>query len=141
LDFEEARRWKSYTSASETVVSADIPGVIGELFARLSAEANHGPLLVSRSLGYLCAARRGLSEDELIDVLSRDEAVFRDFKARTRHEPPEQRLPVIVWSRLYFDLEPYLTERSADGTMLLTFYHRQVADAGTAAFLAPRDQY
>ena len=51
LAFEEARRWKSYAPANETVVSANIPGVIGDLFARLSAEANHGPLLVSRSLG------------------------------------------------------------------------------------------
>jgi hypothetical protein len=64
-----------------------------------------------------------ISEDELIDVLSRDEDVFQNFLARTFHEPPEKRLPVVIWSRLYFDIEPYLAERSADGTSLLTFYH------------------
>jgi hypothetical protein len=30
-----------------------------------------------------------------------------------------------LWSRLYFDLAAYLTERSADDTALLTFSHRQ----------------
>jgi hypothetical protein len=44
-------------------------------------------------------------------------------------------LPVIVWSRLYFDLEPYLTERSADGATLLGFYHRQLREVVEEAFL------
>lgn len=44
-------------------------------------------------------------------------------------------MPVVVWSRLYFDLEPYLTERSADGASLLAFYHRQVGKVTTDEFL------
>lgn len=45
-------------------------------------------------------------------------------------------MPVVVWLRLYFDLEPYLTERSADGANLLGFYHRQVGEVVTQEFLA-----
>jgi len=80
-------------------------------------------MIVSRSRGYIAAAKNGLSEDEVLDVLSEDEEVFKNFMERAFHKPPEKRLPVIVWSRLYFDLEPYLTERSADGTSLMAFYH------------------
>ena len=134
LAFEEARRWTSYTPAVN--LAPDIPGVIRQLFARLRADANHGEALVSRGLGCLAASKHGLSEDEIIDVLSLDEDVRTDFMARARHTPPEARLPVIVWSRLYFDLEPYLTERVADGTSLLTFYHRQLREAAEAEFLA-----
>ena len=66
-----------------------------------------------------CGPRKnGLSEDEMIDVLSRDEEVFDDFRKRSFFEPPEKRLPVVVWSRFYFDVEPYLNERSADGASL-----------------------
>ena len=79
--------------------------------------------MVSRSLGYLAASKNGLTEDELIDILSMDEEIFNDFKRRSFHEPPDQRLPTVIWSRLFFDLEPYLTEQSADGTSLLSFYH------------------
>ena len=35
------------------------------------------------------------------------------------------KIPIVVWSRLYLDLEPYLTERDADGVPIITFFHRQ----------------
>lgn len=132
LVFEEARRWKSYSSVQN--LPSDIPGMIREMFRRLMSD--HGRMLTERALGYIAAARHGLSEDELLDVLSMDKEVFDDFLVRAHHQPPEQRLPVVVWSRLYFDLEAYLTERSADGANLLGFYHRQLGDVVNEQFLA-----
>jgi WD40 repeat protein len=179
LAFEEARRWHSYDGLPKGTdgvpgLSDDIEGVIGDLFARLSSEANHGEMLVSRSLGYLAAAKNGLTENELLDVLARDVEVYTWFLATLFHTPPDLlraaqahlererkepvseemaeawlkklregedekrlrdflstvltegdglRLPVVLWSRLYADLEPYLTQQSADGTSLLSFYH------------------
>jgi hypothetical protein len=35
------------------------------------------------------------------------------------------KIPIIVWSRLFLDLEPFLTERDADGVPIITFFHRQ----------------
>jgi hypothetical protein len=116
-----------------------VPGIIGRLFERLSAPANHGPLLVARSLGYLAAAREGLSDDEMLDILSADSAVLADFRSRSPNSPRTDHLPIVVWSRLYFDVEPYLTERAADGASLLTFYHRQLAEAVAATYLTASD--
>ncbi|MGA7075901.1 MAG: DUF4062 domain-containing protein [Halobacteriota archaeon] len=130
LAFEEARRWHSSSPAA--AIGSTISGIIGDLFTRLFHD--HGEVLVSHSIGYLAAAKYGLTEDELLDVLSRG-TVFDDFIAHTYHSPPERRLPVVVWSRLFFDLEPYLTERSADGTSLMTFYHRQLGEAVAERFL------
>lgn len=138
LAFEEARRWKSSTPVVD--LAPDIPGIIRQLFERLSSDANHGTTMVSRSLGYLAAAKNGLSEDEMLDVLSLDAEVRADFRARAKHTPPEERLPVVVWSRLYFDLEPYLTERSADGASLLSFYHRQLREVAEAEYLSGDDK-
>jgi hypothetical protein len=135
--FEEARRWRSYASLEQ--LPPTIPTMIHRLFEQLSAPENHGALFVERGLGYLGASRNGLSEDELLDVLSGDHEVLAEFKRRSPKSPPVDRLPVVVWSRLYFDLEPYLTERSADGASLLTFYHRQLAEAVTATYLAEAD--
>ena len=133
LSFEEARRWKSYTD--RTNLSRDIPGLIKNFFARLSSDANHGEIIVSRSLGYLAAAKNGLSEDEMLDVLSLDKEVFHDFSQRAHYEPPEQKIPIVIWSRLYFDLKPYLTERAADGASLMTFYHPQLREVVKQEFL------
>jgi tetratricopeptide (TPR) repeat protein len=121
LAFEEARRWESYSEKVE--LSDDIPGVIGDLLGRLSSESNHGEKMISRSLGYLAAAKNGLSEDEMLDVLSLDPDVMADFQRRSPKSPDVKKLPVVVWSRLHLDLKPYLTERAADGTSLMTFYH------------------
>jgi hypothetical protein len=138
LAFEEARRWKS--QGAQEPLRSGIPGIIrGNLFRRLADDANHGEVMVSRSLAYLGAARSGLSEDELLDLLSRDADVIEDFKARAHHTPPQERLPVVVWSRLYFDLEPYLSERAADGASLMSFYHRQLAEVVASDHLTSDD--
>jgi hypothetical protein len=137
LVFEEARRWRSYAPVEP--LPPTIPAMIDRLFDQLSAPENHGTLFVERGLSYLGASRNGLSEDELLDVLSADPDVLADFRRRSPKSPAVDRLPVVVWSRLYFDLEPYLTERSADGTSLLTFYHRQLAEAVAATYLTGED--
>jgi hypothetical protein len=137
LAFEEARLWPSSLRPGQCRLGEGVEGVIDTLLDRLSQDANHGQLLVSRSLGYLAAARYGLSEDEMLDVLPADEEVWKDFKDRAHHTPSEQRLPVIVWSRLFLDLEPYLTERSARGASVLTFYHRQIGDRVRVKYLEP----
>ena len=136
LAFEEARGWASYQTAEQCPLGEGVEGVIDALLNRLSLETNHGPLLVSRGLGYLAAARYGLTEDEMLGVLSADGEVWRDFEHRAHHTPPEHRLPVIVWSRLFLDLEPYLAERSVPGGTVASFYHRQLAEQVATRFLA-----
>jgi len=135
LAFEEARRWRSHDGVPQ--LHPTIRGVIrDDLFARLSSEANHGGVFVRHALGYLGAAKNGLSEDEMLDVLSVDVEVLADFRRRSPKSPKIASLPVAVWSRLYFDLEPYLSERSADGTSLMGFYHRQLGEVVEEDYLA-----
>lgn len=133
LAFEEARRWKSFDAPAS--LRDDIPGVLHDLFARLARDSNHGEVLVERALAALGAARYGLTEEELLGVLSTDADVMRDFRRRSPESPASDQLPWVVWSRLYHDLEPYLTERRADGAALLSFYHRQVGEAVVGRFL------
>jgi len=135
--FEEARNWKS--DADLVVLEPGVDGITRRLFARLSAEAHHGRILVSRALAYLRAAKNGLSEDEMIDVLSADGDVLGDFQKRAFFRPPERKLPVVVWSRFFFDMEPYLNERGADGASLLGFFHRQMGEVVDAEYLAGED--
>jgi len=133
LAFEEARRWRSFDQPEKCVLGEGLAGIIDGFFDRLSEQGNHGPVLVSRSLSYLTAARYGLAEDEMLDVLTKDDAIWNDFISRAKHEPPERRLPVAVWSRLYLDLEEYLTERDAQGATVVAFYHRQLSERFTAS--------
>jgi WD40 repeat protein len=136
LAFEEARRWRSDALPEQTRLAADVPTLIRQRLAHLSEEAAHGATLVSRALGYLAAGRNGLTEDELLDVLSRDADVMADFRRRSPRSPRVERLPFVAWSRLYHDLEPYLSERKADGTTTLAFFHRVFHEVVCAEYLA-----
>ena len=146
LAFEEARRWRSYDGLPKGAdnipgLGEDIPDILRDLFWRLSQESNHGKLLVGRSLGYLAAAKNGLSEDEMLDVLSADTEVLKNFHDRSPKSPKVKRLPAVIWSRLYYDLEPYLVERAVDGTTLLTFYHPSTfGKAVTEIYLAGEEK-
>jgi WD40 repeat protein len=60
---------------------------------------------------------------------------MEDFRRRFPKSPKAGRLPVVIWSRLFYDLENYLSERAADGTSLLAFFHRQFSEAVAKAYL------
>jgi WD40 repeat protein len=127
LAFEDARRWKSYEPPRELPSSVD--GLFDDLFERLSREENHGATLTMRALGYLSAGRRGLAENELLDLLSRDAEVLADFRRRAPNSPSVPRLPFIVWARLRAQLAPYLVERESAGATVLGFYHLQMSSS------------
>ena len=98
-------------------------------------------MLVSRSLRYLAASRYGLGEDEILDLLWLDDEVRQDFWLRSPQSPKSiNALPVVIWSRLYLDLEPYLARRWADNKIVLSFYHRQVGEVAAGQFALPGDR-
>ena len=136
LAAEESRLWKSFSPPDSCKLGEGIAGVLDTLFDRLASNANHGPVLVERSLGYLATARYGLTENEILDVLTADDVVWTDFDKRKHHDVGERRLPVVVWSRLSLDLEPYLKERAAPGGTVIAFYHRQLVERVAGRFLA-----
>ena len=126
LAFEEARLWRSYDPPPP--MGGDIPGLLTDFVGRLAKDSNHGRTLVYMTLGYLSAARNGLTEDELLDVLWLDADVRQAFVRRSPQSPKDvDALPVAVWARLRSDLEPYLAERSADGTALIRIRHHSLS--------------
>ncbi len=138
LAFQEVRRWKSYDGVPR--LRGGMPDILTDLFERLEGPRNHGYLLTSRSLGYIAAARRGLSEDELLNVLSADPEVMADFQRRSPDSPHVNRLPMVIWSQLLVDIEAYVTQHRRHGSLLLTFYHRQVAGAVAGRYLKDTDK-
>ena len=85
-------------------------------------EKYHGQMLVERVLGLLAAGTDGMNSDDILNLLSCDEALLKDVLVW--HEPPKRRLPPLLLARLKHDLGPFLVERGAYGVSLLALYHR-----------------
>lgn len=71
-------------------------------------------------------AKHGELERLLAEVLSRGDG---------------PRLPFILWSRLFFDLEPYLMERSVQDGVFLTFYHRELKHLATEIYASGQEEF
>jgi hypothetical protein len=143
LAFENARDWHHYDR--EHPMKEDVPGIINDFFDQLNSR--HHPEFVKNSISYLLSGRyMGLTENEILEVLVFDkdfwENIFLEKISHKDHrqelidmkkalEEPEtgskvmMKIPIVLWSRLFLDLEPFLTERDADGVPIITFFHRQ----------------
>lgn len=140
-----ARRWRSFDppELSATGIMAPLPKTIPELLKTilqlLEAPERNGQVLVARSLGDLAAARYGLAEDELLDLLALDGTVREAQRELSPNSPPidgRLPLPMALWARMYAELAPLLAERVADdGVRLYTFYHRQLEAAVERRYL------
>jgi len=128
LAFEKSKHWYSYDrkhSLKETVA-----GIINDYYDDLEKEHTRG-LVMNVSCFMLCGRYQGLAEDEILEILVFDEDYWKNKFLPGTH--PDHRvelagvtkIPIVVWSRLFLDLEPFLTERDADGVPIITFFHRQ----------------
>ena len=138
LAYEDARSWHSWSKARE--LPHDVAGMVKDLIGRRLLEGEkHMPLFTRRSLAYLAAGRFGLAEEELAKVLGADPEVRDEFRKNEKTDKswPDSRplLPPILWSRLHFDLEPYLSEANIDGALLYRFFHREFKEVVEQALL------
>ncbi|EKQ55823.1 MAG: WD40 repeat-containing protein, partial [Methanobacterium sp. Maddingley MBC34] len=119
IAFEESKKWKSYHE--DVILNPNLKGIISDMLSRISLESNHGKIMVEKSISYLTTSRNGLTEDELIDLLSNDKEVLNDFYRRSPLSPKVERLPLVIWSRLYFDLDAYIRSNNIGGYNLYYF--------------------
>ncbi|WAR21878.1 NWD2-like protein, partial [Mya arenaria] len=113
--------WRSYTDVNQSLLGATIKEAINHL------EKSWG------NIAYLCAAREGLSEVELEDLLSLD-----DEDTYIYHLPPDPdviRLPPLLWKRIQYDITEYVVERQSGGKKVIGWYHRQFSEAARERYL------
>jgi WD40 repeat protein len=128
IAFEIARAWRSYDLVGQghCVLPADTTALIAQFIRDLSEVHHHEPEVVTRTLGYLGAAKEGLSAKEVTEVLSRDRDVMNAISSE-KHGVRTEKLPPSVWVRLNRQLAPLLVEKRTDDQPLMQFFHRQLA--------------
>lgn len=106
---------------NDYLAAKDIPTLLGQVLARYRRDYEHDRKgLVSEALGLIWAARRGLTETELLQLL------------RPTHLP---QLPLATWASLRYALEESLLDRGS----ILNFAHDYLRTAVEVAFLPDLD--
>jgi len=134
--FEESLQWCSYTHVQENKIPDTVKRLAAVKFGQM--EAKYGETLVRRALGYVTASRHGLTDPEMLDLLSLDDAVMGEV-AMT-HTLVRRRVPPSLWYRLRRDLGMYLIEIRADNVLTMQWAHGHFVEAATERYLNQRDK-
>ena len=134
--FSESLRWRSYSTPEETKLAAAVKNIATVILGRM--EKQHGEALTRRCLGYITAARCGVSGTEIEDLLSIDEMAMDEVTTQLR--PPHRRLPTMMWLRLRRDLGEHLTRTADNGCTTLRWSHADFRDAAIDRYLKQRDK-
>jgi WD40 repeat protein len=137
LAYEEAAGWTSWQKPRRPPDT--VHGIITAFVERKLLDGeNHPRRFTEQALAYLTAGRFGLSESELGRALATDVEVRAEFEANERTQRKWEdlkALPPILWSRLFFDLEPYLGMSVTAGASLMRWFHREFAEVMRQRYL------
>lgn len=115
LVFEEVSQWHSYDDSETQFLGNNIREIVTNIFDR--TERKFGKQVVSKVLGYISASRDGLSESELVDVLSIDEDLL-NIVYQSWH-PKVRRFPSYLLAGIRQALDSYIEEKECDNARVL----------------------
>ncbi|KAF0313272.1 NACHT and WD repeat domain-containing protein 2 [Amphibalanus amphitrite] len=102
-------------------------------------EREVGAVPVSRILGYLTAARQGLSDSEIMDLLSCDEEVLNEIFVY--NTPPVRRCPSILWTQISSRLSPFLMKTIVSGLCLTTWKDNTFSKVARERYFKQEQQF
>ena len=124
---QEMKSWKSGDTSQDLEDTQQ--GIIKEYLSNLSEFYHHDKKFVNKVLGYIYASRDGLSESELLQLISQDAKFIKKMAPETFHKNENKELPLIHWSRLQAELKPFLSTKTLNNEELMYFFHREFEDA------------
>ena len=118
---------------------SDIVYLVDNYLKHLTSPERHGQELVGEALGLLTKERIGLSDKEMLDLLSRNKYVRNAVEANSFHQIETQegewRLPSVLWSRLRYELSPFLRTYASPAGQVTTIFHDELKTIFTAIYL------
>lgn len=137
IAIEEVKHWRAGDKGQK--LADGVEGIIKEYIENLSRIYHHDKIVVEKVFGYINSSKDGLSEKELLDILSEDLEDEEEFQNAIKNEwhtlikkqnprrdnKEELVLPLSIWSRLHSHIKPFIVERNIDNQPLMKFFHRQ----------------
>ncbi len=102
----------------------------GSFFTQIEKE--HTDSLIRTFFGYiLCSVLNGMPEDEIVDIVSFDTEFFATLLKETNSGEEIKktgRIPIVIWSRFFAQMEPYFSSKEADGAIIISLFHNSILE-------------
>ncbi len=122
--------WKSSDIVdNDVVLSVSQKDIIKNFIESLTSIHHHYRALVQKVFGYILSSKDGLSEYEILELLNTEKEFIEHLTPDTWHTNTTQELPLVIWTRFYKHIKPFLSTKNKDGQELLYFFHREFIDA------------
>lgn len=109
---------------------SDLEGLVREMIHELARPERHGGPIVGEALSFLTLDRIGLTDSEMIDLLSANDYVCEALETGSFHpidmKKKDWRIPSVLWSRLRYDLAPFLRTYTSPAGQVTTIYHGEL---------------
>lgn len=130
LAFEIAKEWKSTDNIenNENELAFTENELVVKFFENVIKKHYIKKELLELTLGLISASKDGLSESELIDILSNEKDILSLYERESSSYPNLQKLPDAIFSKMYYHIQDIFTERFIDDEMLINPYHRIVEE-------------
>ena len=110
-----------------------IENLVTDYYSDIILKRGHNESLLYYALALVSASPFGITEEELQVLLLRIDAVETYFKSEDRYTEEDSRitsssdtfdrLPFVIWSRLFYDLKGCLSLTVSHGTVVVNFVH------------------
>lgn len=128
--FIVSQELKNISSNDKIDIADDIPSAINEFIDNLENLYHQEKLLIQKVLSYIAFSKYGISENELLDLLSKEIKSDKKFYNKVffiKNVSLSKNIsfPISLWASLSSLLEPFLTLVYKDDKLLINFFHRQ----------------
>ncbi|MCT7535791.1 DUF4062 domain-containing protein [Aliarcobacter cryaerophilus] len=119
---QDLKDWKS-TDKNKTLAKTQ-KDEIKSFIDNLSNIHHHNQEFVKRVFAYI-SLTGGLSENELLELLSSDKEFLKKIAPETFHTNTTKELPIVIWSRLHSQIKEFLKLENVDNQNVMKFFHRE----------------
>lgn len=121
IALSQAIGWRSFDQVKHIELGNTLHESIQVFFNNLTSIKNHSETLVKHTLLFLAFSKQGLTEKEIIDLLSGEPVVISS--AGNEYFKVPCALPFAVWARFNSDISDFFLVQDVDDVRLILFEH------------------
>lgn len=118
----------SWETINET--PSDLQGLVVKFLETLTSPENYGQTLVREAISLLTVERIGLSDKEMLEILSGNESIKNNVESNSFHQilltNGKWEIPSILWIRLRYELSPFLRTYLSQVGQVTTVFHEEL---------------